>query len=425
MEEKEKTPTDYFKGVKVPIKHIVKYDNSIKILSETAIKANKIVVHTLQFLKLYLLDYYETYSDLPKIDKVLVNSCMKTICKKSTTGRPPSEKIKKLKDSLNKVYINLYKPLTINDSLDYKHMNTILDYLTIDIVTMYENNIKQHYVEYVERYVNIMWKKKQLIEIIRKQLIPQKEKERKVNHLCNQLRKIKNDLLNVETKRYTSYSFYHSWINKQKELIIPSGKFKKNSIYYDLQCDPQKYFSKMLFIMKQIEKNEEKVSNVFPLRSNIIPKHIRIDTTSLIHLLFTKEQGTKSFYLTKGNLKRYEDKIWNFFFRTERQCFRKKNYSFHHMIETDGISATILFLRKDLVGKKVKVSNIKSQEKYIDEIENYDNLKNKKIVAIDPNMSDLIYCVDGDTKNRNYFRYTQDQRRKATKQKKYFIWAKN
>lgn len=41
MEEKEKTPTDYFKGVKVPIKHIVKYDNSIKTLSETAIKAIK------------------------------------------------------------------------------------------------------------------------------------------------------------------------------------------------------------------------------------------------------------------------------------------------------------------------------------------------------------------------------------------------
>jgi hypothetical protein len=34
-------------------------------------------------------------------------------------------------------------------------------------------------------------------------------------------------------------------------------------------------------------------------------------------------------------------------------------------------------------------------------------------------MSDLIYSVDCDTKDRNYFKYTQDQRRKATKQKKY------
>ena len=41
-------------------------------------------------------------------------------------------------------------------------------------------------------------------------------------------------------------------------------------------------------------------------------------------------------YLFKGNLKKNEDKIWEFFFRTERQCFNKPNYSFHHMIETDG-----------------------------------------------------------------------------------------
>jgi trehalose-6-phosphate synthase len=37
-------------------------------------------------------------------------------------------------------------------------MNTVLDYLAIDIITMYENNIKQHFVEYVERFVNVSWK---------------------------------------------------------------------------------------------------------------------------------------------------------------------------------------------------------------------------------------------------------------------------
>ena len=43
-------------------------------------------------------------------------------------------------------------------------MNTILDYLTIDILTMYENNIKQHYIEYVERYVNVVWERKFMIK---------------------------------------------------------------------------------------------------------------------------------------------------------------------------------------------------------------------------------------------------------------------
>jgi hypothetical protein len=34
-------------------------------------------------------------------------------------------------------------------------------------------------------------------------------------------------------------------------------------------------------------------------------------------------------------------------------------------------------------------------------------------------MSDLLYCVDGDTKEQTKFRYTQDTRRKETKAKKY------
>ena len=47
------------------------------------------------------------------------------------------------------------------------------------------------------------------------------------------------------------------------------------------------------------------------------------------------------------------------------------------------------------------------------------NLQNKKIVAIDPGKCDIIYCVDGDTKEANEFRYSQDSRRKETKLKKY------
>ena len=74
----------------------------------------------------------------------------------------------------------------LNDELNYKHMNTILDYLTIDIITMYDNNIKLHYVEYVERFVNVVWKKKYMIEKIRKLNSSKGEIDNKINKLCNQ-----------------------------------------------------------------------------------------------------------------------------------------------------------------------------------------------------------------------------------------------
>ena len=89
------------------------------------------------------------------------------------------------------------------------------------------------------------------------------------------------------------------------------------------------------------------------------------------------------------------------------------------MIETDGVSCSILLLRKDKVGKRIRTNKIPNQEQYIDELKDYSNLQDKTIISIDPNLSDLVYCVDGDTRERNHFRYTQNQRRKETKQKKY------
>jgi len=420
--DKEKPPDDFFKGIKISLKSVLKNpDINLPKITNAVIKCNKIVIQTMMFIKLFLLDHYDKNNSLPVINDEFINSCMKILCNEKASGRPPKKEIKELKDKLTAFYKTDFQTLIQNENLDYTHMNTILDYLTIDILTMYENNIKLHYVEYIERYVNVVWKKKFIMNKIRKLNITQKAKEQRVNNLCNQLRKIKNDLLNIETTNYKSHSMYHKWINQHKQFIIPNkASYKKNNIVYDLMCSPMDYFPCMIKMMKQVEKEEQTICNVFPMRSEIIPKHIRLDTTTIVHLLMTKKQGNKSDFLTKGNLKRNEDKIWKFFFRTERKMFHKKYYEFHHMIETDGISCSLLLLRKDLIGKKLPMMKKGlSTETYIDELTDYTQLQNKKIVAIDPGKCDLIYCVDDDNKQANKFRYSQDQRRKETKKKKY------
>jgi len=89
------------------------------------------------------------------------------------------------------------------------------------------------------------------------------------------------------------------------------------------------------------------------------------------------------------------------------------------MIETDGVSATILFIHNEFVGKHIPNQTYKEKEMYIDEVNDYSVLQPKKIVAVDMGKSDLIYCVDGTEKDANKFRYSQDQRRKETKSKKF------
>jgi len=289
-------------------------------------------------------------------------------------------------------------------------------------MTMYENNIQLHYVNYVERYVNVVWKKKMMIDKIRKIFPTKKEKEARIRQLEKELRKIKNDLLNVDdVDENTSLPHYHKWITKQKKHILPDKeKFQKQSIYYDLKCKPMDYFPCMIAMMKQVETDEETISNVFPLRSSIAPGYIRLDTITLVYLLLRKEQGKKSDFSNQGNTKKHEDKIWKFFFRTEKKVFHKTDFSFHHMISTDGVGVSVLFLREDLVGKRLpSAKKGVSKELYIDELNDYSALRDKTIVGVDPGKEDLIYCVDDASKDANVFRYSQNQRRKETKMKKY------
>ena len=169
MDIKEKPP-EFFKSTKTSLKSILKHPIiNTPILEDAVLRSHKIVVHTLQFLKLYLLHQYQQNS-FPVVTKKLINSTLKIVCgeKEEKRGKPANTDTKELQQQLSLFYQEHYQPTMVREELNYAGLNTVLDYLTEDIITMYENNIQLHYVEYVERYVNVMWKKKFFTEKIRK-----------------------------------------------------------------------------------------------------------------------------------------------------------------------------------------------------------------------------------------------------------------
>jgi hypothetical protein len=163
-------------------------------------------------------------------------------------------------------------------------------------------------------------------------------------------------------------------------------------MYYDIQCSPLDYLPYMFFMMNELETQGYRINSVCPLRTDIVPKHIRIDTTSLVHICLTEDQGTKEEFLTKGNLVRNQSKIWGFFFRTNKKCFHMSDthkYTFDHIISTDGVSCSILLIKKELQGRSIfrfKPKKTPSTEKYIDELEGheYTILQEKKVIGVDP-----------------------------------------
>ena len=214
-----------FQCVKTSLKSVVKDAVITEKLTNAAFLANRIMTHTLQFIKLYLIHCYDEVKPLPKLDRPFITAVMKTLCETTASGRPPKAETVELKAHLSDFHRVHYQP-SMQDTLNYRHMNTVLDYMSTEIITMYENNIKQRFCSYVERFVNISKQKKERIEAIKTSNDTKEKKKEMINLLCRELRKVKNDLLSANGLK-TSGAEYHLWIDEQISKIMPQRSLKK------------------------------------------------------------------------------------------------------------------------------------------------------------------------------------------------------
>ena len=67
--KKDEDNFDYMKTNKDNIKNIIRNPNTLPIINDLVSRTNKIVIHTYQFLKLYLIMLYDNNQYFPVIDK--------------------------------------------------------------------------------------------------------------------------------------------------------------------------------------------------------------------------------------------------------------------------------------------------------------------------------------------------------------------
>ena len=157
------------------------------------------------------------------------------------------------------------------EKMKMKNITQILDYAATHIVTEYETNVKQHFVEYVERFINVVFDKKQ------------------------QWKDLDDDAKTEFTRRLRSYkSSALEWkrdglppdLQSHFDHIIPPSIITSDKhVNYELAKNPQAFLPCMVYIMRYVESKGEKTINVFPCRTDIVPKYITFDTVSLISLL--------------------------------------------------------------------------------------------------------------------------------------------
>jgi len=102
-----------YKTVKISLKTIARNDMVIEKLTEVAVMANKMMIHTLQLMKLYFLDYHSKSKPFPKVTRSLVTGFMKTVCRAPKIGSYPRASTKQMKDEINEFY-----------QLHYRHLQT-------------------------------------------------------------------------------------------------------------------------------------------------------------------------------------------------------------------------------------------------------------------------------------------------------------
>ncbi len=410
----------HYKTLKTSLASVLKVPEKQQVISQAAATMNGIVIRGLLLLRLFLIHRIGTP---PAVDTVLVETCLKVVCVRKATGRPPTTG-RALRDELTTFYTQHFEPLLPegDQQPSYTHLNTVLAYAAVQVVAAFETNVKEHFVEYVEAYVNALWHKDYLVQRIRATRKTKRDREAGVRKLCTTLRQLKNDLLGVGSEPLQSHPSYHAWVRQHRAVVLPAKqRYEKDLLKYDLQCAPQDYWPGMLRMTRAMEQTGKKIRNFCPLRTSVIPRHICLDTTVLVHLLFTEANGPKEKMLRKGELVRNKDKIWSLFFRTDQRAFSAKDYRFNNMVYTDGVACSILLIRRDLYGKKCSKGKpaVVASERYIDDLSSDEKarLRIRTVVGIDPNMSDLLYCVDENASK--HYRYTQNQRRRETKAKKY------
>lgn len=153
---KDKEKNEIMITNKSPLKNICKNNDLISKINDTCILVNKIIIQTYQFINLYLLHLYENNLAFPLLNIDFIKNIIKTITiRNDTRGKQPTKNTQEILTTLKKFYTDHYKHCILDvDIMNDTKLNYIMAYEVIDIVKNINNNISEHFVDYVNKFVN-------------------------------------------------------------------------------------------------------------------------------------------------------------------------------------------------------------------------------------------------------------------------------
>ena len=390
FQEFRSTDKSAYTTIKTTLKSVLHNHKEIQpVITNLVFEMNDLMIHSYQFIRLYVLKCYNNNQSLPEINEKFILYCIKTLGIRSNQGA--KSKDTELLEALQAFYNNEYQPLLNHEKTKLQNTTFLLPYLATQLHTSLSNNTQERFVQHFLRFIN-----KTTTNITEDKAI---------------LFKFKKQLLecNEETD-----AMFDDWKKTHLPNILPT-KINK-SVHYDVKVKPFDYLKGMLYMNAVLEKEELKLFQPLPLRNNIIPKHIILDTACIISL-FCPENKKKGELLKSVKENQYD--VWNNLLNLQHKTFKSKHYQYHHQLQTDGISCSLLFIRKDLKDKKwgSRVPTLQAQDFHNIEDLSLEQLKEvatRNIVGCDPGKRSLVYMMDD---KGNKLQYTAPQRKRESKAK--------
>ena len=370
--------------IKTTLKSVLHNHKEVQpVITNLVFEMNDLMIHSYQFIRLYVLKCYNDNQPLPEINEKFILYCIKTLGEKMNSGRKENDT--SMLDTLQEFYDNEYQHLLNHEKTPLKNKSNMLPYLATQLHTSLSNNTQEHFIQHFLRFIN--------------------KTTKDITEDKSVLFKFKKQLLECNEETDT---IFDEWKHTHLPNILPENI--KKSVHYDVKVKPFDYLKGMLYMNAVLEKEDHKLFQPLPLRNNIIPKHIILDTACIVNL-FSLEGKTKTELFKAIKENQYD--VWNNLLNLQHKTFKSKHYQFHYQLQTDGISCSLLFIRKDLKDKKwgSRVPTLQEQDFHNIEdlsIEKLDTLKDRNIVGCDPGKHSLVYMMN---KQGNKLQYTASQRK--------------
>lgn len=257
---------------------------------------------------------------------------------------------------------------------------------------------------------------------------------------------VANDICKQPEIPYESPPEWHDWVHvERRRLGIDKavGEWKNRPILYHLKARPHCFLECMFRMSKESQDAGFKAFSLYPLRRNLVPKHVRFDQKALRDLLhlgtseYTKQRDKERRLSKKRSIDEVEHTKEVPKRRAKEDMVEEKAALFAQVLDlkaagvqrrhlfdfgftTDGVCARLQMQTKKPLNTTLPLNAMPRRGQWaIDEMKHLGRLDNMHVISVDPGKRELFVGVDMDDTKSSSIRYTQQQRLKDMRSRQY------